>query len=33
MLFVAEQGWPFYARPRLARDTEPTTDQIRAAQA
>lgn len=29
VLFVAEQGWPFYARPRLARDTEPTADEIR----
>jgi GNAT superfamily N-acetyltransferase len=28
VLFVAEQGWPFYARPRLGRDTEPTTDEI-----
>jgi FR47-like protein len=29
-LFVAEQGWPFYARPGLARDTEPTTGEIHA---
>ena len=29
VLFVAEQGWPFYARPRLARDSEPTADEIR----
>jgi ribosomal protein S18 acetylase RimI-like enzyme len=29
VLFVAERGWPFYARPRLDRDTDPTTDQIR----
>jgi ribosomal protein S18 acetylase RimI-like enzyme len=28
VLFVAEQGWPFYARPRLGRNTEPTTDEI-----
>lgn len=28
-LFVAERGWPFYARPRLARGTEPTADEIR----
>jgi len=30
MLFVAERGWPFYARPRLDRNTDPTTDEIRA---
>jgi GNAT superfamily N-acetyltransferase len=30
VLFVAERGWPFYARPRLDRDTEPTTDEVRA---
>ena len=29
VLFVAEQGWPFYARPNLARTTEPTVDEIR----
>lgn len=29
VLFVAERGWPFYARPRLARDAEPTADEIR----
>ena len=29
VLFVAEQGWPFYARPNLARTTEPTADEIR----
>lgn len=28
VLFVAEQGWPFYARPNLARTTEPTSDEI-----
>ena len=28
VLFVAERGWPFYARPRLDRSTEPTTDQV-----
>jgi ribosomal protein S18 acetylase RimI-like enzyme len=28
VLFVAEQGWPFYARPNLARTTEPTADEI-----
>jgi RimJ/RimL family protein N-acetyltransferase len=28
VLFVAEQGWPFYARPRMARNTEPTPDEI-----
>jgi len=28
VLFAAEQGWPFYARPRLGRDTEPTTEEI-----
>ena len=26
VLFVAERGWPFYARPNLARTTEPTVD-------
>lgn len=30
VLFVAEQGWPFYARPGLARATEPTPEEIRA---
>lgn len=30
VLFVAERGWPFYARPRLDRSTSPTTDEIRA---
>jgi RimJ/RimL family protein N-acetyltransferase len=29
VLFVAESGWPFYARPALARDSEPTAAQIR----
>lgn len=29
VLFVAERGWPFYARPRLDRNTDPTTDEIR----
>jgi GNAT superfamily N-acetyltransferase len=29
VLYVAERGWPFYARPRLDRDTEPTTDEVR----
>jgi ribosomal protein S18 acetylase RimI-like enzyme len=29
VLFVAERGWPFYARPALARDSEPTAAQIR----
>lgn len=29
VLFVAERGWPFYARPNLARTTEPTVDEIR----
>lgn len=29
VLFVAERGWPFYARPNLARATEPTVDEIR----
>lgn len=29
VLFVAQRGWPFYARPRLDRDTEPTTDEVR----
>lgn len=29
VLFVAQQGWPLYARPRLDRSTEPTTDEIR----
>ena len=28
VLFVAEQGWPFYARPNLARTTEPTSDEV-----
>ena len=28
ILFVAEHGWPFYARPGLARATEPTPDEI-----
>lgn len=26
---MAERGWPFYARPRLAHDAEPTADEIR----
>lgn len=30
VLFVAERGWPFYARPRLGRATDPSTDEIRA---
>lgn len=30
VLFVAQRGWPFYARPRLDHDTEPTIDEIRA---
>lgn len=30
VLFVAERGWPFYARPRLDRSTDPTVDEIRA---
>lgn len=30
VLFVAELGWPFYARPRLDRNTDPTTAGIRA---
>lgn len=29
VLFVAERGWPFYARPNLARTSEPTVDEIR----
>lgn len=29
VLFVAEHGWPFYARPRLDRDTEPTAADVR----
>ena len=29
VLFVAEQGWPFYARPNLARSTEPTAEEIK----
>jgi ribosomal protein S18 acetylase RimI-like enzyme len=29
VLFVADQGWPFYARPRLTRLGEPTTEEIR----
>lgn len=29
VLFVAEQGWPFYARPNLARTAEPTVDEIK----
>ena len=29
ILFVADRGWPFYARPRLGRTSEPTTAQIR----
>jgi len=29
VLFVAERGWPFYARPGLNRSTEPTVDEIR----
>jgi len=30
VLFVAQRSWPFYARPRLDRHTDPTTDEIRA---
>lgn len=30
VLFVAERGWPLYARPRLDRATDPTADEIRA---
>ena len=30
VLFVAERGWPFYARPRLDRNTDPTMVEIRA---
>ena len=30
VLFVAERGWPFYARPRLDRTTEPTAAEVRA---
>lgn len=30
VLFVAERGWPFYARPRLGRRTDPTIKEIRA---
>ena len=30
VLFVAEGGWPFYARPRLDRNTDPTRVEIRA---
>ena len=30
VLFVAERGWPFYARPRLDRSTDPTIEEIRA---
>jgi predicted GNAT family acetyltransferase len=29
-LFVARKGWPFYARPRIDRATEPTTSEVRA---
>ena len=29
VLFLAERGWPFYARPGLNRSTEPTVDEIR----
>lgn len=29
VLFVAEEGWPFYARPNLARTTEPTAEEIK----
>jgi ribosomal protein S18 acetylase RimI-like enzyme len=29
-LFVAKRGWPFYARPSIARTSEPTTDEVRA---
>ncbi|MDQ1537242.1 MAG: hypothetical protein QOE58_1635 [Actinomycetota bacterium] len=30
VLFVADHGWPFYARPMLGRSTEPTTEEITA---
>lgn len=30
VLFVAERGWPFYARPRRDLDTDPTAGEIRA---
>jgi RimJ/RimL family protein N-acetyltransferase len=29
-LFVARKGWPFYARPRIDRTSEPTTGEVRA---
>ena len=29
VLFVAQRGWPFYARPGLTRSAEPTVDEIR----
>lgn len=29
VLFVAERGWPFYARPRLGGETDPTTEELR----
>ncbi|NMM25045.1 MAG: GNAT family N-acetyltransferase [Phycicoccus sp.] len=29
VLFVAEQGSPFYARPNLARTTEPTAEEVK----
>lgn len=28
VLFVAQRGWPFYARPALTRTTEPTAAEI-----
>ena len=28
VLFVAERGWPFYARPGLTRSADPTVDEI-----
>ena len=28
VLFVAERGWPFYARPRQDRSSDPTTNEI-----
>lgn len=30
VLFVAERGWPYYARPQLERDSDPSTDEIQA---
>jgi GNAT superfamily N-acetyltransferase len=29
VLFVAERGWKFYARPRLTRNAQPQVDEIR----